>query len=389
MPGVACGRVRAVLAEAATGHALASDDAWETLLSHGAVEGSASSPQITAVGRHVLAELEVRASRTDALPLDVVANQLSRVHADLDQVAKTAEYFLAELGPVTPPEAVPLLRPVAVGLANRRETPEELAAEFRNLWGSVEVMGGDSRDRLLAAELLNASDASMEKVYAPLMVLTSKIRERFGPTQPAVAPAALLQLHPGPSGEPALEAFIALRGAGLGAEEAGLLAGIGGSATDTLARRQAVLTLLTDTGASADSARYAASLLVTTAPEPARLLPRIQELTTLLTGRIPAPITASALLSTMEWLEPKEIVDWVEKAIGILRTRRIAPTDPELAALGVALVHGLPHSEFVDSSAAESPPRSMTAGLLTLHAWIYRPLVRAASNSVTPSAAAN
>ncbi|HKV90790.1 MAG TPA: hypothetical protein VJQ43_06315, partial [Thermoplasmata archaeon] len=158
------GAVRTYLSSLASGRpdSRAPPEVWESLVRNGAVEGSPDSPTLTDVGRHVLSELEVRASRTDPLPLDSVAQQLNRVGADLENVAKSASYFLAELGPVVPIEALPLLRMVAVGLANRRETPEEIAEAFRNIWGSVEVMGGDARDRLLAAELLDAEGASIE-----------------------------------------------------------------------------------------------------------------------------------------------------------------------------------------------------------------------------------
>ncbi len=329
------------------------------------------------MGRHVLAELEVRAYRTDPLPLDAVASQLTRVLADLDEVAKTAEYFLGNLGPVTPSEALPLLRPVAIGLANRRETPEELAEEFRNVWGSVEVMGGDSRDRLLAAELLNASGVAMDQLYAPLMSTTEKIRERFGPTGAAVAPAALLLLHPPASGEPPFDTFVALRGAGLSPEEAGLLAGLTGSAEETIARRRPFLTALESVGLSPESARIPASYLAALEVDPARHAGRVRELTALLKGRLPDATSAATFLSSIEWLEPAELMNWVDKALEIARVRRLAPTDPELLTLGIALVHGLPPGEFTDGNGrpAEGGTRRMSAGLLGIHAWIYRPLL--------------
>ncbi|MCI4331882.1 MAG: hypothetical protein L3K19_08595, partial [Thermoplasmata archaeon] len=197
MANVNCGQVRAYLSGLMAGTPVLPDPGvWDTLLAHGAVTGSASAPELTPVGRHVLSELQIRASRVDAMPLDVVAGQLGRVLEDLDHVARTAEYFLAELGPLTPPDAIVLLRPVAVALANRRETPEELAQEFRNTWGSVEVMGGHAADRLLAAELLTASSAPIETMYAPMMNTVSKIREAVGNGTPAVATAAILHIWP-------------------------------------------------------------------------------------------------------------------------------------------------------------------------------------------------
>ena len=386
MPGVTCGRVRAVLSDVVAGRPVSADDsAWSTLSGHGALLGSPSSPEITPVGRHVLAELEVRAGRIDGLTLDAVAEQLSRIGADLDQVARTAEYFLADLGPVTPPDALPLLRPVALGLANRRETPEELAEGFRNVWGGVEVMGGDARDRLLAAELLNASDAKMETLYAPLMTTTTKIREKLGPSSPAVAAAALLHLHPDRNGDPALAAFATLRGGGLSAEEAGLLASLTDSPAETLARREKAATALSSAaGGSPAHGRVAASFLVALGSDAPPQTERVRELASLLKGRLPDPLVGATLLSSIDWLEPREIANWVEKAIDVVRLRRLAPTDPELTALAIGIVHGLPRSAFNgDPSRASTHPRATSAGVLAIHAWVYRPLISRAAPDAT------
>jgi hypothetical protein len=380
-----CGRVRAVLADAIAGHPVdAGDPAWSSLVGHGAVGGTPERPSITDVGRHVLKELEVRASRTDPLPLETVAGELGRVAGDLDAVAKTAEYFLAELGPVTPPEAVPLLRPVAVELANRRETPEELAAEFRNVWGSVEVMGGDARDRLLAAELLTASDASMEAVYAPLMSTTIRLREEYGTRDDAVVSATLLQLYPDASGAPALASFATLRSAGCSAAEAGLLASLGPSAVGTLAQRETVGRALSAAGVRAADTPRAASFLLAAGATPEGVTSRTVELRRLLGERAAGGgVTPLAVLSSIEWLEPAEIANWVEKATAFARARQLAPTPAELDALGVALVHGLPRSEFLggppDTSGGPGSSRARSAAILALHAWVYRSLVRGAA----------
>src|SRR5579863_3321069 len=185
-------RVRAALRSVAAGPAVSVEpDVFEALHQKGALVGTRDRPEITDVGRHVLVELDARAGRVDALSLDRVAEELAAVVAELDQVAKTAEYFLAELGPVAPREALPFLKPVAVGLANRRGTPEELAEEFRHVWGGVEVMGGDAGDRLLAAELLSAASAPLDRIYAPVMSTALRIRETPGATSPATAAVLL------------------------------------------------------------------------------------------------------------------------------------------------------------------------------------------------------
>lgn len=377
MPEVPCRRVRAVLADAAASRAVSPDEpAWELLRDRGAVSGTPDAPELTAIGRHVLSELEVRSDRVDDLSLEVVAEQLARVTGDLDAVAKTAEYFLADLGALTPPEAMPLLRPVAVELANRRETPEELAEEFRNVWGAVEVMGGDARDRLLAAELLTASDAPMESLYAPLMTTTARLRERFGAREAAVTAAALLHLHPDATGLPALEAYAALRGARLSAEEAGLLAGTGEAPAALVARREAFRAALSAPELRGDDRTTTATFLTATLDPGATVsVDRLVDLARRLVPHAGGRLGPAALLSALPGLSPSEIANWVEKAGGIARARRLAPSDAELGALGVALVHGLPSSELTGVTPLPVPPRHRSAAILLAHAWIYRSLI--------------
>ena len=334
---------------------------------------------MTDVGEHVLRELEVRAYRTDSLPLEVVAGQLDRVLRDLDQVAKTAEYFLAELGPVTPPEALPFLRPVAVGLANRRETPEELAEEFRNAWGAVEVMEGTAGDRLLAAEILNATGVAIEQVYAPMMTTIAKIREKLGAGPAAVSVAAILHASSDVVGPPTLEAFYDLRPK-IGSDEgAAILARSFPDAASALPRYEGSAQALRSAGfPDGPDLRHAAAYLAASAEDASRLGPRLVALARGLTGRLERSLTPAVVLSDIDSLEPPELLNWWEKATEIVGSWKLAPTPAEVGALGLALVHGLPRGEF-----STQPDRGYTTllsvrALVALHAWIYRPLVPAA-----------
>ncbi|MCI4367560.1 MAG: hypothetical protein L3K08_07400, partial [Thermoplasmata archaeon] len=60
-----------------------------------------------------------------------------------------------------------------------------------------------------------------------------------------------------------------------------------------------------------------------------------------------APLTSAALLAGHGGLAPEEIANWLDKAIDVLTRRTLAPTKREIAALAVALVHGLPESEYL------------------------------------------
>ena len=388
MPQPTCGDVRRFLSGLASGTPPSIDPAtWETLLSRGAVSGSSGAPALTPVGKHVLSELEVRAYRTDNMPLDVVADQLGRVLGDLDSVAKTAEYFLAELGALTPAEALPLLRPVSIELANRRETPEELAEEFRSYWGSVEVMGGNARDRLLAAALLQAAGANIEKVYSPMMATALSVRDSAGPRAPAVTIAALLHLNPRADGSLALDTYLALRKSTRTEEGAAMLAATGLTADQVAQRRAALLGQLAPGGRPTGDDQVAAGYLAVCGADPAKHLPRFRSLLKLLGDRFPNPTVAAAILAMADWLDPAELVNWLDKATDIAQRRRLAPSRRELSALGMALVLGLPPSEFATTDTVAIPQLVHLADLVAINAWVYGELLPVGSGGPPPAVA--
>lgn len=379
MPDPSCGQVRTFLAAAAEGRG-ASDgaDVWNSLVTHRAIEGSPEAPQLTAVGRHLLTELTVRASRIDGTPLETAAADLERVIRETDRAAKTAEYFLAELGPVTPQEIVSYLRPVSVELANRRETADQLAEEFRNVWGSVEVTGGGARDRLLAAELLEMADAPLETMLAPFMQLAQRIRETTGGRGPSVAPAALLQLlADADKGPVPFDVYQRLGQLGLTAEEAALLAGITTDPAATAAQRGELIGALAGQGLAKERVGHAATVLIALGATSPTTLQRVRRLGGLLGARLPDPMTAGAALASVDYLEPEELANWVDKAAGMARQRQLAPTDPELYALAVGLVIGLRRTDFFASEAETGPVpiRHRCALVLALDAWLYRLMI--------------
>ncbi|HZY70220.1 MAG TPA: hypothetical protein VFF67_04480 [Thermoplasmata archaeon] len=394
MRDVLCGEVRAYLDSARSGHPDAPDpDVWKALESHGAVSGSPGAPQLTAIGEHVLSELNVIGYRADAQSLTAVSEGMGRLLTELDSVAKTAEYFLAELGPVAPVDALPLLRPVAIGLANRRETPEQLAEEFRNVWGSVEVMGGDPRDRLLAAELLNAAEARIDRIYAPIMNTVQRIRESQGERGSAVTAGTLLLLTAPADGRPRLDAFHRLRSAIPNDEAAAMLTGVNADTGIVLSLAEGFRQGLGATSSS--DATLAASYLATVRADPAQDIARTREIGAALAARFPQPLTPAAMLAVRTSLAAHEIAHWVAKATEIARVRKLAPTESELSALGLGLVCGLPASAFdfaagavADAGSPESRVR-LLASTVALHAWVYRPLIAAGSSPAPGAVSAN
>ena len=184
MTGISCREARDLLQACSEGRAI--PHGWAELFGAGTIAGTPAHPMLTPEGAQTLRALDLRAYRADAEPLEAVLAETRHVVQLIDQAARAAEVFLTDLGPITPPEALPYLRVVAVGLANRRGEPDELVERFRQVWGMVEVMDGDARDRLLAAELLDAAGASESEIYAPMIRTTDRLRSaaRFGPSRP-------------------------------------------------------------------------------------------------------------------------------------------------------------------------------------------------------------
>lgn len=382
MSSITAGAVREYLAGIPSGRVdPKAPEVFAELQKRGAISGTAEAPQLTPVGEHVLKELSLRAYRVDAWSLDKVSAELSLVLQSLDEVAKTAEYFLAELGPLPPADAVPYVRISAAGLANRRSSPQELAEVFRNTWGMVEVMEGDAKDRLLAAELLVRSPVPVSRLYAAIMHTMETLRRPGGQVRNPVTAATILHLYPTASPEGRLKGWSTWRPMVRSEEVAASMAGATDPGADArfIANRQAVAGI----GADPADAERAAAYLTLTVGDPAELLGRVATLGGLLKGRLPSPFLAAALLLVEHrTLTPQEILDWLDKATAIARARRLAPTPVELTAIAVALVHGLPFgAEGLGSPEASSTPEELAESILALvafHAWIYRPILESA-----------
>jgi hypothetical protein len=360
----------------------APEELFRELQSKGAVTGSASSPSLTEVGKHVLLELALRAYRTDELTLDAVATEISSTLADLDAVARRAEYFLGEIGPLTPTESLPYMRMAAVGLAHRGASPEELAEEFRNVWGMVDVMEGDGRDRLLAAEMLLRSQVPVSRLYAPIMHTADQLRAG-GSSRAPVSTSVVLHLLPAPTPVAPLSEWTRWRRSVGSDEVAALLAGL---APAVGARLDALRGAFKAAGAAPEDALGAAVYLLVASPDPGADLPRAVALAGHLAGRLPAPFVAASLLVARHALSADELADWVQKAVPLVPARRLAPTAPEHAALAVALVHGLDPSRFRGVKravpAGGEDDRGGVLALLALHAWVYRPILEPSPSAV-------
>jgi hypothetical protein len=388
---VTAGAVREFLASvAAASPAAPTDPALPAeLRRRGALTGTPERPELTAIGRNVLRELSVRADRVDPLELDAVSEELGRITRELDSVAHTAEYFLAELGPLTPPEAVPYLRISAAGLANRRSSPGELAEAFRNTWGMFEVMAGDPRDRLLAAEMLVRSSVPTSRLYAAINQ-TYELLHQSGLERDPVATAAILHLFPEPSPVARLEGWKAWRSIVTASPIAALLASL--PPAEASVRFAKLRQSLRDRGAAPADAELAAAFLLLDPEAREDHVAHAAILGGLLAGKLPTPFLAATLLATEHDLSAEELYDWVEKAAGIARGRRLAPTDPELYAIAVALVHDLPPNRFARAGVApvasdeEDPETATVPSLVALHFGMFRPIVESRGGAHAPPA---
>lgn len=368
------GEVRTYLAGLAGGSTPdGSDELLELLRGQRAIVGDPPTP--TDIGRHVLKELEVRSERTDELSLDQVAEELAAVHKDMDAVLQTAEHLLEDLSGLTPIESAPFVRLVAAGLANRREEAEDLAERFRNAWGMVEVLSGDPRDRLVAAEMLSMTPGLATRIYPNLMQTVDQVRALIQNPGHAVGVGTILHLVPSPTPRAPIEEYLRLRETLHDEEAAAWLSGLVIRDPTSEARFHRLLSEVRRRFPNARGAELAAAQLTGLGDDATERLPVIEELRSLLEGRAPLPMLCATLLATRHPLSAREIADWVAKAEKIARQRKLAPTDPELVAIATAVVYGLPAGNWV-GVAATPIELSSTGALVILHAGIYRGAVR-------------
>lgn len=381
-----CAQTLDLLTAASAGRAVADTSSFEELRRRQAVGGSPAQPQVTPIGQHVLQELRLRSYRCATWPVDTLSEELSKVLREIETIARNAQYFLSDLGPITPAEALPYLRIVSVGLANRRETPEEVAERFRNVWGMVEVMGSDARDRLLAAELLTGARVPMDSLYTPMVTVAEELKA-LGANRP-VAAAALLQMgNPAPPPKQALADWKGARQSVPTDEAAALLARVrtDASAGRTFDSARAAFESAGGLGGKISASVYLAAV----GADAATTAPRATEVAKILPKTLRRPLLGGALLAAAQPLAPPELLDWLVKASAAAQRCQLASQPPEFDALGIALVEGLPTDTFRGVPRASHPmsPLGEAATLLALHAWIYRPLLDPAFEQEMPAAA--
>jgi hypothetical protein len=380
MPGVTCQEARQLLRSAASGRSVSGPSpAWTALERLGALAGTPEHPSLTPAGEQGLRELDLRAYRADAWPLDTVLMESQRVAASIEEAARIAALFLNDLGPIVPPESLPYVRVVATGLANRRGEPGELAGQFRQVWGMVEVMGGDARDRLLAAELFQATGASMTEVYAQVVNTSEQLTE-WGAAWP-MSSAAVMHIDPHRVPHPPLHGWQEARKTMPSDDMASLLAMV--SLEPSGRRRfEAFRDLFAkDPGISgqySEARRLSTALyLAAIGADPAEGIARISKTASLLSSEAGRPLLLAAILThgaALGNLAPEELVEWVHHAAAAANRAQLAATDAEFEALGVAIVEGLPADVFANPPSGGHLPNPFADAvtLLALHAWIYR-----------------
>lgn len=327
---------------------------------------------MTPEAERVLHELEVRADRIDSRPLDAVAEEIGTALASLDTAAERAEYFIAELGPVPPVEVLPYLRIVAASLACRPEPPDDLVEEFKNAWGSMEVLGGTPDDRLLAAELIASSGVDQGSFYSPMMNVVDRLRSE-GCTLP-LATGVLLELRPSSENGRQVEAWAPTRRRTGSDVAAALLTGVG-PAAGALAAWEAWTRAL-----DGESARHpaAAAYLASRGPPTTELVARVRAAADRLRSSFADATLAAALATTLLPYSTSEIADWLDKAVLYATTRQLAPVPAELSVIGLALLRGGTFPGVPTMALTETGGDPGLGAHVALHAGLFRDSRRAA-----------
>ena len=359
-----CARARRYLEDLTRGSA--SDDTgelWGALAPHGAVAGSKEAPTITEVGRQVLRELELRAYRVDERPLARVALEIGEAMAGLSRLADRAEYFIAELGPVPPVQSLPRVRIVASCLASRPESSEDLVENFKNAWGSMEVLGASPFDRLLAAHLVAASGVPQESFYAALSTTVDRLQAEG--CQSPLSTSALLHLFPATTLTPPVPAWKEARKRMRSDLEAAMVAS-GPHAANALARWDRIRARLK--GSDRETSR-AATYLVAREEDDPNLIDHIVSIAKELEGRWKEPLLVGALLRRRSEFSVAELLDWLSKSEKVAQSRQLAPTRQELDVISLAFVQALVSSPSVGGKTPPAIPS--LAAHVALHAWMY------------------
>jgi hypothetical protein len=363
---VSCGAAREYLGALERGSPLpAGAVAVESALRKRAlISGAVDAPELSAAGRQVLRELEIRAYRADPQPLDELGVRIGEAIRELGNMTVSAEYFLAELGSVPPTAAAPSLRAVAAGLASRDEPLDDLVESFTGAWGEMEVLGGSALDRLLAAELLAGAEVNQSVIY-PSIISTADTLRVPGSTDPVTA-ATLLHLFPAPTTSPPVDTWQSLRATLQSEVGAALVAGW----PDALDRVRAL-----ESGLSgSDRDRRAAAILLVALGRQAETtsLTLVARTAEALGSRFPLPLLAAAIVTAVAPMQPEEAVDWLDKSLERVRDKGLAPSDPERQVLALSLLLGLDWPKLIPGAAGDTKREQRIPIWVALHAWLYR-----------------
>ncbi|MGI0151352.1 MAG: hypothetical protein ACREC5_05400, partial [Thermoplasmata archaeon] len=169
----------------------------------------------------------------------------------------------------------------------------------------------------------------------------------------------------------------------VGSDEAAAVLAGGSRAPGRESQFKSLASAIAAGGPRSDAERAALHLMLLS-EDPTSRVPKVLALGRHLKDHLPMPLLASAVLVGRHDLTPEELADWIAKATQIAKARRLAPSPPELAAIGVALVNGLGTGRFYRPGVPtpkgddSEPAAQGVLSLLALHAGVYRRILEPA-----------
>ncbi len=320
---------------------------------------------LTSAGVLTLRQMGIRMYRVSDLPFSAYWAEDQQITQDLTSIADLGGRYVAGISGALPNVDRGYLWSIGIGLAKAIPDPMQGGPAFLNSYRSLGPLSGNDENRLMAAEILTSARGDLANNLPDLTALQKTVRGLGVPKESSLGVASVLLLGRRADGTYATENLASFLRLTRSYEAAALLA-IMNEPADALTQKFTYLRGLFAAWGyepSDDVELSSAYIAVSDLP-----LDGVQtKLAIIVRGLgqyLQYPLVASSILAAVPVMEANESLKLLEQAYGIVGSRAMPLTPPELICLAVRMVHGVrPQTiQNLDTTAAASPASPVRGG---------------------------
>jgi hypothetical protein len=231
---------------------------------------------------------------------------------------------------------------VGIGLGKLQGDPEQLEERFMAAYNSLQRYNSDVLNKLMAAEIMTATNADFVALSSSLEDLEKRLRESaYVPEEQSIAIAAML-LYGGADTEATITRLVNFSGLTESKEAAAILAVTNLPEEGLEGKFRGYKEMFDDWGYSTSDDTDLAAAYLSISPLVANdIKEKMNTIVDALKSDLQYPLVAATILTSMSTLEATEALDLMEKGVTILQAYATNLGRSELVSLAVRMVHGV------------------------------------------------